>query len=197
MKDILLKEKITKQVFSPIRNKEDAAFHSVFLFLHENAEICEWKEDGWYLGQGYGGDRTYGSCGRDQTLPSTAHLLFSFLGLITTSAGHVGPATCLWGRPHGHAANSSPWDVGLHALRASSDPGLRNKTPYPSPSPLAPVEMWLPRWAACTTGMRPTEDFLEQSHHPSPRVLRDRGMNSHRLKAPSLGVLVSPHGTHV
>ena len=44
MKDILLKEKLMKQVFSPIRNKEDAAFHSVFLFLHENAEICEWKE---------------------------------------------------------------------------------------------------------------------------------------------------------
>lgn len=45
MKDILLKEKIMKRVFSPIRNKEDTEFHSVFLFLHENSEIlCEWKE---------------------------------------------------------------------------------------------------------------------------------------------------------
>ena len=155
------------------------------------------ERSGWYLGKGYGGDRMYGSCDRDGTLPSTTHLLFSFLGLITTSAGHMGPATCLWGQPHGHAANSSPWDMGLHALHASSEPGLRNKTPYRSSSPLAPVEMRPPRWAACATGMRPTEDFLEQSHRPSPRVLWDGGVNSHRLKAPSPGVLVTPHGAHV
>ena len=45
----LLKEKITKQALSPVRNKEDAAFCSedcffVLFLLPENAKICEWKE---------------------------------------------------------------------------------------------------------------------------------------------------------
>lgn len=71
----------------------------------------------------------------------------------------MGRATYLWGGPHGHAANCSPWDMGRHALCGSSGPGLGNNMPSPSPSPLAQVEMWPPRWAASTMGMRPTEDF--------------------------------------
>ena len=41
-------------------------------------------------------------------------------------SGHMGPVMCLWGGPHGHAANSSPWDVGRHVPCASSGPGLRS-----------------------------------------------------------------------
>lgn len=158
MKDILLKEKITKRVFSPVRNKEAAAFHSVFLFLHENSEICEWKEvDGIWV-------RITGETGR-MVVWQRPNIILPYLSAVfllridNNFSGHMGPVMCLWGGPRGHAANSSPWDVGQHVPCASSGPGLRSNMPSPSPSPLALVEMWPPCSAVSTTGMRPSEGF--------------------------------------